>query len=97
MKRQPLGGVLSDLESQHLTRRRTTIDGFVEPGNRVVTNANGRMLVDFSSNDYLGLAHHPAIAAAMSECALRTGAGSSASHLITGHGIEHAADKNTHY
>jgi 8-amino-7-oxononanoate synthase len=89
MKRQPLGGVLSDLESQHLTRRRTTIDGFVEPGNRVVTNANGRMLVDFSSNDYLGLAHHPAVAAAMSACALRTGAGSGASHLVTGHGIEH--------
>ncbi len=90
MKRQPLGSVLSDLESQHLTRRRTTIDGFVEPGNRVVTTADGRTLVDFSSNDYLGLAHHPAVAAAMSACALRTGAGSGASHLVTGHGIEHA-------
>ena len=90
MKRQPLGDVLSDLESQHLTRRRTTIDGFVEPGNRVVTTADGRTLVDFSSNDYLGLAHHPAVAAAMSACALRTGAGSGASHLVTGHGIEHA-------
>jgi 8-amino-7-oxononanoate synthase len=90
MKRQPLGGVLSDLDSQHLTRRRTTIDGFVEPGNRVVSTAEGRTLVDFSSNDYLGLAHHPAVAAAMSACALRTGAGSGASHLVTGHGIEHA-------
>ena len=90
MKRQPLGGVLSDLESQRLTRRRTTIDGFVEAGNRVVSTADGRTLVDFSSNDYLGLAHHPAVAAAMSECALRTGAGSGASHLVTGHGIEHA-------
>jgi 8-amino-7-oxononanoate synthase len=90
MKRQPLGGLLSELETQHLTRRRTTIDGFVAPGNRVVTAAGGRTLVDFSSNDYLGLAHHPAIAAAMSTCALRTGAGSGASHLVTGHGIEHA-------
>ncbi len=90
MKRQPLGEVLSDLDSQHLTRRRTTIDGFFEPGNRVVTTADGRTLVDFSSNDYLGLAHHPAVAAAMSECALRTGAGSGASHLVTGHGVEHA-------
>jgi 8-amino-7-oxononanoate synthase len=90
MKRQPLGRVLSELETQHLTRRRTTIDGFVEPGNRIVTAEGGRTLVDFSSNDYLGLAHHPAIAAAMSTCALRTGAGSGASHLVTGHGIEHA-------
>src|SRR5580704_13534743 len=90
MKRQPLGGVLSEIEAQHLTRRRTTIDGFVEAGNRVVTSADGRTLVDFSSNDYLGLAHHPAIAAAMTACALRTGAGSGASHLVTGHGIEHA-------
>jgi 8-amino-7-oxononanoate synthase len=90
MKRQPLGAVLSALERQHLTRRRTTIDAFVEPGNRLVTAADGRTLVDFSSNDYLGLAHHPAIAAAMSECASRYGAGSGASHLVTGHGIEHA-------
>ena len=72
MKRQPLGDLLSDLESKHLARRRTTIDGFVEPGNRVTTTADGRTLVDFSSNDYLGLAHHPAIAAAMSACAART-------------------------
>ena len=90
MKRQPLDGLLSELETRHLTRRRTTIDGFVESGNRIVTAAGGRTLVDFSSNDYLGLAHHPAIAAAMSTCALRTGAGSGASHLVTGHGIEHA-------
>jgi 8-amino-7-oxononanoate synthase len=90
MKRGPLGGVLSDLEAQHLTRRRTTIDGFAEPGNRIVTTADGRTFVDFSSNDYLGLTHHPAVAAAMSACALRYGAGSGASHLVTGHGIEHA-------
>src|SRR5580698_2178145 len=90
MKRQQLGDLLSDLESQHLTRRRTTIDGFVEPGNRVMTTVDGRTLVDFSSNDYLGLAHHPSLAAAMSACAARTGAGSGASHLVTGHGSEHA-------
>ncbi|HEY0340118.1 MAG TPA: 8-amino-7-oxononanoate synthase [Steroidobacteraceae bacterium] len=90
LKRQPLDGVLSDIDAQHLTRRRTTIDGFTEQGSRVVTSTDGRTLVDFSSNDYLGLAHHAAVAAAMSACALRTGAGSGASHLVTGHGIEHA-------
>lgn len=89
MKRQPLDSLLADLDARHLARRRTTVDGFVEQGNRVVTARNGRTLVDFSSNDYLGLAHHPAVAAAMSECAARYGAGSAASHLITGHGVEH--------
>jgi 8-amino-7-oxononanoate synthase len=89
MKRQPLHAVLADIDHQSLTRRRATVDGFVEPGNRLVTSASGRTLVDFSSNDYLGLAHHPTVAAAMSECAFRSGAGSAASHLVTGHGIEH--------
>jgi 8-amino-7-oxononanoate synthase len=56
----------------------------------MVTAADGRTLVDFSSNDYLGLAHHPGVAAAMSACAVRMGAGSGASHLVTGHGVEHA-------
>lgn len=89
MKRQPLDSLLADLDARHLTRRRTTVDGFVEQGNRIVITKDGRTLVDFSSNDYLGLAHHPALAAAMSECAVRYGAGSAASHLITGHGVEH--------
>jgi 8-amino-7-oxononanoate synthase len=89
MKRQPLDSLLADLDARHLTRRRTTVDGFVEQGNRLITTKDGRTLVDFSSNDYLGLAHHPAVAAAMTECARRYGAGSAASHLITGHGAEH--------
>jgi len=89
MKRRPLGEVLAELERRHLIRRRTTIDGFVEPDNRLVTTASGRPFVDFSSNDYLGLSHHPAVVAAMSACASRSGAGSGASHLVTGHGIEH--------
>jgi 8-amino-7-oxononanoate synthase len=89
MKRQPLHNILSELQAEHQLRRRTTIDGFVDAGNRLLTSAGGGTLVDFSSNDYLGLAHHPAVAAEMSACASRTGAGSAASHLITGHGIEH--------
>src|SRR3984957_656590 len=89
MKRQPLHSILSELEAEHQTRRRITVDGFAEAGNRLLTTVDGRTLVDFSSNDYLGLAHHPAVAAEMSACAFRTGAGSAASHLITGHGIEH--------
>ncbi len=47
-------------------------------------------LVDFSSNDYLALSRHPGVAAAMAASAEHWGAGSGGSHLITGHGIEHA-------
>jgi 8-amino-7-oxononanoate synthase len=90
MKRQPLDAALAELERQHLKRQRTTVEAFAEHGNRLVTMTGGRALVDFSSNDYLGLAHHPAVATAMSECASRYGAGSGASHLVTGHGVEHA-------
>ena len=51
----------------------------------------GERYVNFCSNDYLGLAMHPALAAAMADAAQRCGAGSGASHLVTGHGPEHAA------
>ncbi|PZD96358.1 8-amino-7-oxononanoate synthase [Paenibacillus sambharensis] len=41
-------------------------------------------LLDLSSNDYLGLAGHPAIAEAMREALLTGGAGAGASRLVTG-------------
>ncbi|MEX8513320.1 MAG: 8-amino-7-oxononanoate synthase [Leptothrix ochracea] len=44
----------------------------------------------FCSNDYLGLAHHPALIDALAEGARRFGAGSGASHLINGHSRAHA-------
>ncbi len=41
-------------------------------------------LISFSSNDYLGLAAHPEIRTALAEGALRWGAGSGASRLVSG-------------
>jgi 8-amino-7-oxononanoate synthase len=84
-----LSATLARLDAAQLRRRRLTIGGFGAPEERLLVTQDGRALIDFSSNDYLGLARHPALARAMSECAARTGAGSGASHLITGHGLEH--------
>lgn len=81
---------LADLARQDLKRVRTTIDSFAHPDRHVVSVSDGRALIDFSSNDYLGLARHPEVAAAMADAAREWGAGSGASHLVTGHGIEHA-------
>lgn len=91
MKRRSseLQAVFDELDREHLRRQRRTIDAFVEAGSRVTAVVDGQQLVDFSSNDYLGLARHPAVAAAMSECAERCGSGSGASHLVTGHAAEH--------
>ncbi len=91
MKRGPseVADSLERLDREHLRRERRTVSDFQEPGNRTGLLCNSRALLDFSSNDYLGLARHPAVAAAMSDCAQRTGAGSGASHLVTGHGSEH--------
>ncbi|HEV2284608.1 MAG TPA: 8-amino-7-oxononanoate synthase [Steroidobacteraceae bacterium] len=80
---------LSRLEAAQLRRRRITAEGFAEPGSRALLTVRGRTLVDFSSNDYLGLARHPALAGAMRAAADAAGAGSAASHLVTGHGAEH--------
>jgi 8-amino-7-oxononanoate synthase len=84
-----LEAALAQLDAAQLRRERATVESPAAAGERLLT-AGGRRLVDFSSNDYLGLARHPALAAAMSACAARCGAGSGASHLVTGHGSEHA-------
>ena len=52
------------------------------PGGQVTRG--GRRLVDFSSNDYLGLARHPLLAERAGLWAQRLGAGSGASRLVTG-------------
>lgn len=47
--------------------------------------ANNKHFLSFCSNDYLGLANHPALIAAMQRAAGDSGVGSGASNLITGH------------
>ena len=50
---------------------------------------NGKPLLSFSSNDYLGLANHPQIKQAFISAVQRFGVGSGSSHLISGHSQLH--------
>ncbi|MDB5908535.1 MAG: bioF, partial [Massilia sp.] len=76
---------LRELDERSLTRRRRTVDTPCAP--RLVIE--GRPMLAFCSNDYLGLAAHPAVVAALREGAEIYGAGSGASHLISGHSRAH--------
>src|SRR5205807_685432 len=51
----------------------------------------GRRFVNFASNNYLGLTHHPKVIAAAREAEERDGAGAGAAALITGYGPRHAS------
>lgn len=72
---------LDQRETAGLSRRRRLIDGQQRP----MLNSDGVDVLSFSSNDYLGLASHPALIAAMQQAATDAGVGSGASHLIAGH------------
>ncbi len=77
---------LQALDDAGLRRHRRTVDGPQGP----VLDVDGRPLIAFASNDYLGLANHPAIADAAIHAIQRYGVGAGASHLISGHHAEHA-------
>jgi 8-amino-7-oxononanoate synthase len=77
---------LDTLAAQSLTRRRRTADSPTAPRQLV----DGRPMLAFCSNDYLGLAAHPRVVAALREGAELYGAGSGASHLVSGHSRAHA-------
>jgi 8-amino-7-oxononanoate synthase len=50
---------------------------------------DGRHVIAFCSNDYLGLADHAEVVGAFVTAARRWGVGSGASHLVSGHTVEH--------
>jgi 8-amino-7-oxononanoate synthase len=77
---------LDKLRQRGMIRTRRVVE--TPCGPRVTVD--GRELLAFCSNDYLGLAGHPRIAAALREGVDRYGAGSGASHLISGHSLAHA-------
>jgi len=83
---------ITALDAQSLRRRRQIAETACAPEQSLTLAgaAAQRAMLGFSSNDYLGLAAHPALAAALAEGAARYGTGSGGSHLILGHSRAHA-------
>ena len=80
----------TDLErrrAEHLYRRRRVVETPQGP----VLRVEGRELIAFCSNDYLGLANDPRVIEALQQGAARWGTGSGAAHLVTGHSAAHHA------
>lgn len=78
---------LKQRKAQDLIRQRLTLEG--AQGVRI--KVEGKEYLNFSSNDYLGLANHPKLSEAMQKAVKQYGVGSGASHLIVGHSQQHHA------
>ena len=73
-------GKLASLERSQLRRHIVETDGL----DAVRVEQDGQTLLNFCSNDYLGLSRHPEVIAAAQDAAARHGTGSGASRLVTG-------------
>ncbi|ADE12813.1 8-amino-7-oxononanoate synthase [Sideroxydans lithotrophicus] len=76
--------------AQDLLRRRRTLDTPQSP--HIVVD--GKPYLAFCSNDYLGLANHPQLIAALQQGAQHWGVGAGAAHLVNGHfGAHHRLEQ----
>jgi 8-amino-7-oxononanoate synthase len=86
--------LLQRLADAHAERARASLLRRLRTVERIdgaMIQIDGRRLLNFASNDYLGLAQHPALREALALAAARWGVGASAAHLLGGHRDEHAA------
>lgn len=85
MSREDLRPALRARAEAGLYRTRHAVDGAHRPDQRV----DGQTRLAFCSNDYLGLAAHPRVVAALQQGADAYGVGAGASQLINGHHRAH--------
>ena len=78
---------LAALDESHLRRRRRVV--LPESGARL--QVDGQSMLAFCSNDYLGLANHPALIEAACTGAQRFGVGAASSPLVSGHSAANEA------
>ena len=76
---------LAQRHADNLYRRRNNVASAQGP----VLTIDDHQYINFSSNDYLGLANHPAVVYSFQEAATRFGVGAGASHLVVGHQQAH--------
>ena len=80
-----LSGNLEAIAQQGLYRSRRVI---ASPQG-INLQIDGRNIVNFCSNDYLGLANHPDVVSAFKTAVDHYGVGSGSAHLICGHSVAH--------
>ena len=78
---------LSELDRAHLRRQRRV----VRPADGAYLQVDGQRMLGFCSNDYLGLAGHPALVQAACEGARAFGVGAGGSPLVSGHSAANEA------
>lgn len=78
---------LAQRKAEHLYRSRKVLESpqSVEP------IIDGKKVLSFCSNDYLGLANHPDVIKSFKQAADQYGVGSGSAHLVSGHTTEHHA------
>jgi len=82
-----LNARLAARRAEHLYRQRPLLQS--PQGPEVIVD--GKKLLAFCNNDYMGLANHPEVIAAWQAGAERWGVGGGASHLVIGHSTPHHA------
>lgn len=78
---------LAERRAHALYRQPRLFDGAQQPQRHL----NGKPILTFCSNDYLGLANHPQVIKAFQNAANQYGVGSGAAHLVSGHTRIHQA------
>lgn len=82
---------IAALRAERTTQQRSRVRHAVTRREGVRHEIDGRWLIGFCGNDYLGLSQQFSAVAALQDAAARHGIGSTGSHLVSGHHAAHEA------
>ena len=91
MPRTDLRQRIEAARAQRLAQDRVRVRRMVARRDGARAEVDGKWLLEFCGNDYLGLARQFAVSAAMQDAVAREGVGAGASHLVSGHHAAHEA------